>query len=70
MMLAGQDLQTACDALIHQVLQPDDGGLIAVDAAGNIAFSYSTQGMYRAAADSSGRFEVGIHEQMMGDPGS
>lgn len=70
MMLAGQDLQGACDAMIHEVLQPDDGGLIAVDAAGNIAFSYSTQGMYRAAADSSGRFEVGIHEQMMGDPGS
>ncbi|MDE0961333.1 MAG: isoaspartyl peptidase/L-asparaginase [Planctomycetota bacterium] len=69
MMLAGQDLQSACDAMIHEVLQPDDGGLIAVDAAGNIAFSYSTQGMYRAAADSSGRFEVGIHEQMMGDPG-
>jgi isoaspartyl peptidase/L-asparaginase-like protein (Ntn-hydrolase superfamily) len=52
------------------VLQPDDGGLIAVDAAGNIAFSYSTGGMYRAAADSSGRFEVGIHEEMVGDPGS
>lgn len=70
MMLAGQDLQGACDAMIHEVLQPDDGGLIAVDAAGNIAFSYSTQGMYRAAADSSGRFEVGIHEQMVGEPGS
>ncbi len=70
MMLAGQDLQTACDAMIHQVLQPDDGGLIAVDAAGNIAFSYSTGGMYRAAADSSGRFEIGIHDEMITVPGS
>ncbi|MGE4619327.1 MAG: isoaspartyl peptidase/L-asparaginase [Planctomycetota bacterium] len=70
MLLAGQNLQTACDALIHEVLQPDDGGLIAVDRSGNIAFSYSTGGMYRAAANSSGRFEVGIHDEMMGDPGT
>ena len=70
MMLAGEELQSACDTLIHEVLQPGDGGLIAVDAAGNIAFSYSTGGMYRAAADSSGRFEIGIHDEMEGDPGS
>jgi len=70
MMLAGQDLQAACDAMIHQVLQPDDGGLIAVDASGNIAFSYSTQGMYRAAANSEGRFEIGIHDKMLTVPGS
>ena len=70
MMLAGEELQSACDTLIHEVLQPGDGGLIAVDAAGNIAFSYSTAGMYRAAADSSGRFEIGIHDEMVGEPGS
>lgn len=57
-------VQEAADALIHEILSPDDGGLIAVDGRGRIAFSFSTPGMYRAAADSEGRFEVGIHAEM------
>ena len=31
------------------------GGLIAVSAAGEMAWSFTTPGMYRAKADSSGR---------------
>lgn len=41
-------------------LAPGDGGLIALDRHGRIAFVFNTDGMYRGAADSSGRFDVAI----------
>jgi beta-aspartyl-peptidase (threonine type) len=55
-------LQEAVDRVIHQKLQPDDGGVIAVDGKGNISMSFNTAGMFRGAADSSGRLEVSIWE--------
>lgn len=64
MALADDDLETAADFLIHRVLKPDDGGLIAVSRNGEIAIPFSTAGMYRGAADSSGRFEIGIGRGM------
>ena len=39
-----------------------DGGLIAVDAKGNIAMPFNTEGMYRACKSSSGREEVSIYK--------
>jgi beta-aspartyl-peptidase (threonine type) len=45
---------------LHKVLNPDDGGLIALGADGAIVMDYTTAGMARAAADSSGRREVKI----------
>ena len=66
MALARKTVQEASDHAIHEVLQPDDGGLVALDRYGHAAFSFSTAGMYRGAADSKGRFEVGIHETMIG----
>ena len=39
-------------------LKKGDGGIIAVDKDGNITMQYNTADMARAAADSSGRFEV------------
>ena len=36
-----------------------DGGMIAVDAMGNIATPYNSEGMKRAIATQAGRFEVG-----------
>lgn len=59
----GVSLNEAATAVIHDVLQPGDGGLIAVDHDGAIALVFSTAGMYRGAADSAGRFEVAIWEQ-------
>lgn len=44
--------------VIHKVLQPEDGGLIAVGRDGTIVMDFNTVGMSRGAADSSGRFEV------------
>jgi beta-aspartyl-peptidase (threonine type) len=60
MELTDLSLQEAADKVVHQRLQPDDGGIIAVDGRGNIAMPFNTAGMFRAAADSDGRFEVAI----------
>lgn len=51
-------LQQAVDDNLNNRLNKGDGGLIAVDHLGNIAMGFNTGGMARAAADSSGRFEV------------
>ena len=39
-----------------------DGGLIAVDAKGNIAMPFNTEGMYRAFKTSKGNEEVSIYK--------
>lgn len=62
MEFGGQTLAQATRALVFDVLQPDDGGLIAVDRDGNLAAPFNSEGMYRGLADSSGRFAVRIHE--------
>jgi len=56
----GATLADAAQRVIGGVLQPGDGGLIAVGRDGAIALEFNTGGMYRGAADSSGRFEVAI----------
>jgi L-asparaginase / beta-aspartyl-peptidase len=55
----GQTLASACaGALADMETQGGDGGLIAVDAMGNITTPYVSEGMKRAIATQSGRFEV------------
>jgi len=46
----GLSLQAACDLVIHQkqLQLGGDGGLIAVDAKGNVALPFNSKGMYRA----------------------
>ena len=39
-----------------------DGGLIAVDAKGNIAMPFNTEGMYRASKSSTGKEEISIYK--------
>ena len=39
-----------------------DGGLIAVDAKGNIAMPFNTEGMYRASKSSKGKEEISIYK--------
>jgi beta-aspartyl-peptidase (threonine type) len=56
----GMTLAQAADEIIYKRLQPDDGGLIAVDADGNYAMPYNSKGMFRGVATSSGTFEVKI----------
>lgn len=47
-------------ACLEQILQPGDGGLIAIDHSGAISLRATTPAMPRGAADSSGRFETAI----------
>ncbi|MFO0574107.1 MAG: isoaspartyl peptidase/L-asparaginase [Polyangia bacterium] len=56
----GLSLGAAAEQLVHRTLKRGDGGLIAVAPSGDIAMVYSSDGMYRAAADSAGRFEVKV----------
>jgi beta-aspartyl-peptidase (threonine type) len=61
-----QTLQTAADHVIHDVLAPagGDGGVVAVDAKGNVAMPFNTAGMYRASIDRDGNKVIAI----FGDP--
>jgi beta-aspartyl-peptidase (threonine type) len=64
MDLAGESAQKAAEHLVFKTLEPDDGGLIVVSATGEIVMVFNSEGMFRGAADSSGRFEVGIWGEM------
>ncbi len=56
----GMTLKEAADEMIYKRLQPDDGGLIAVDHDGNYTMPFNSSGMFRGVATSSGTFEVKI----------
>ena len=55
-----QPLKDAVHEVLYKTLDPDDGGLIALGSDGTIVMDYTTAGMARAAADSSGYREVKI----------
>jgi beta-aspartyl-peptidase (threonine type) len=38
-----------------------EGGVIALDAAGNIAMDFNSSGMYRGARDGHGRREIALY---------
>lgn len=63
MMYRGQSLSESADQVVNQVLVEagGDGGVIALDAAGNIAMPFNTSGMYRAAIDIDGNLRVMIY---------
>ena len=48
----------AVNEILTNRLKKGDGGIIALDKSGNITMQFNTEDMARAAADSSGRFEV------------
>ncbi|GAB1385338.1 isoaspartyl peptidase/L-asparaginase [Melaminivora sp.] len=52
MAYGGATLQQACDAVVHGTLAAigGTGGLIAVDAQGNVCLPFNTEGMYRGVA--------------------
>ncbi|MFN5945132.1 MAG: isoaspartyl peptidase/L-asparaginase family protein [Phycisphaerae bacterium] len=61
--LAGQSLEQASRSVVFDTLKKDDGGIIAVDRDGVIVMMYNSEGMYRAAADSTGQAWVGVFEE-------
>jgi beta-aspartyl-peptidase (threonine type) len=59
----GLSLAEACRVVVHDKLAPvgGEGGLVAVDAAGNIALPFNSEGMYRASLSSDSPLFVGIY---------
>ena len=60
MRFKGDTLAQAIAGVFKDSLQPDIGGVIAIDSQGNIVMHFNTPGMARGAADADGRFETGI----------
>ena len=58
-------LGDAVHEVIHVSLQRHggEGGVIALDPAGNIAMDFNTVGMFRAARDSHGRREIAMYRE-------
>jgi beta-aspartyl-peptidase (threonine type) len=59
----GESIQVAGDTVIHDVLLPQGGtgGVIIVDADGNVHMPFNTEGMYRASKVGDGQAEVAIY---------
>lgn len=57
-------LQQAADEVVEDKLVEfgGGGGIISVDAQGNIAMPFNTSGMYRASMDTDGKMYIGIYE--------
>jgi beta-aspartyl-peptidase (threonine type) len=64
MQYGGNALDEACKNTIHKRLGEigGDGGLIAIDNAGNICMEFNTEGMYRACKNSNGLEQISIYE--------
>jgi len=65
MKYSGRDLATAAREVIHEKLPKLDGkgGLIAVDAAGNVATPFNTPGMFHGWIKADGAIHVAIFEE-------
>jgi beta-aspartyl-peptidase (threonine type) len=58
----GKTLDAAAREVVDEILRPGDGGVIAVDRHGELVLVFNTKGMYRGAADSTGRFDVHVSD--------
>ncbi|MCW8348344.1 isoaspartyl peptidase/L-asparaginase [Vibrio sp. ZSDZ65] len=63
MRYLNEDVHTACEVIIQGELKAmgGEGGLIAMDAQGDIHFAMNSSGMYRASIDTSGELTVKIY---------
>ncbi len=61
----GMSLQQAVEEVVQKKLRAaqGEGGVIAVDAKGNLVLSFNSEGMFRGARDSQGRNEVAIYPE-------
>ncbi len=64
MKYGGESLNQAAESVIKTTLQADQGGLIAIDANGEIVMPFNTEGMYRGSIDSDGLLVTGIWEEL------
>ena len=60
----GLTLEEACRVVVQDKLAPvgGEGGLIAVDAAGNLTLPFNSEGMYRASRRAGGEAMVAIYK--------
>jgi beta-aspartyl-peptidase (threonine type) len=65
MRYGGDSLAKAADTVIMQSVPAlgGDGGVIAVDAKGNVRLPFNTKGMYRGSIDASGKRAVAIYRE-------
>src|SRR5436190_2538387 len=58
----GDDIQKAADAVVMEAIPAlgGDGGVIALDRDGHVAFSFNTEGMYRGTIDAAGETRIDI----------
>ena len=65
MAYGGATLQEAADAVIHRTLveKGGTGGLIALDARGNVAMPFNTPGMYRGYLKAGGEREIKFYTE-------
>ncbi|EGR0542661.1 isoaspartyl peptidase/L-asparaginase [Vibrio cholerae] len=58
-----EDVHTACETVVQGELKSvgGEGGLIAIDAQGELHFAMNSSGMYRAGIDRHGQFSVKIY---------
>lgn len=63
MQYRGLSLEAAVSEVVQKKLKAmqGEGGVIAVDAHGNLVMSFNTEGMFRGARDARGRNEVAIY---------
>ncbi|MFN4198062.1 MAG: isoaspartyl peptidase/L-asparaginase family protein [Flavobacterium sp.] len=64
MQYKGSSLAEAARETIHKkvVEMGGDGGIIAIDAQGNIVMEFNTEGMYRASIDIQGKKTIAIYK--------
>ncbi len=64
MEFKGMSLEDAANEVIHKRILEigGDGGLIAVDAKGNISMQFNTEGMYRASKKSGEKIKIAIYK--------
>jgi len=62
----GYTLEEAMRVVVQEKLPPIDGegGMIGVDASGNISLQFNSDGMYRGLLASDGRYEVAIYRDL------
>jgi beta-aspartyl-peptidase (threonine type) len=56
-------LKESAEHVLKNRLEPGDGGVIGIDSQGEIVWVYTSPGMFRAAADAKGRFDVLIRDE-------
>ncbi|QDA61785.1 isoaspartyl peptidase/L-asparaginase family protein [Hymenobacter jejuensis] len=61
----GLSLAEACRVVVHDKLAPmgGEGGLVAVDALGNVALPFNSEGMYRGSLTSTSDLVVHIYKE-------